>query len=359
MYLLLEQGKVGGSRLLSFLNKLGKKIAIDLGTATVIIYENNKGIILQEPSFVALDVKTNKVLAVGEEARRMLGRTPASIKVVRPLKDGVIADFEVAELMLKSFLQRVGVKNKFIKPLIMVCIPVGVTGVESRAVLDAAIQVGARKAFLIEEPVAAAIGAGLQIEKAEGSMVIDIGGGTTEIAVLSLGGIVVGESIRVGGDKFDEALVRYVRENYNLVIGEATAEEIKINIGSADPEFSAKFEVKGRDLMTGLPRHIELSAAESNKAFKELLESIGQGARRVLEKTPPELSADIVEKGIILTGGGSLLNGIDKFISQKTEVGAFVADDPLVCVAEGTGQALSELDKISNVLSTGQQSISS
>jgi rod shape-determining protein MreB len=343
--------------LLNLLNRFSKKIAIDLGTATVIIYESDKGIVLQEPSFVALDKDTNKVIAVGEEARRMLGRTPGNIEVVRPLKDGVIANFEVAELMLKSFLKKVGVKSRFIKPLIMVCIPVGVTGVESRAVLEAAVQVGARKAFLIEEPVAAAIGAGLRIEKAEGNMVIDIGGGTTEIAVLSLGGIVVGESIRVGGDKFDEALVRYVRENYNLVIGESTAEEIKINIGSANPDFSAKYEVKGRDLMTGLPRHIELSAEETHKAFKELLDNIAHAARRVLEKTPPELSADIVEKGIILTGGGSLLEGIDKFISDRTEVGAFVTDDPLVCVAEGTGQALNELDKISNVLSTGDQGI--
>jgi rod shape-determining protein MreB len=343
--------------LLNLLNKFSKKIAIDLGTATVIIYESDKGIVLQEPSFVALDRNTNKIIAVGEEARRMLGRTPGNIEVIRPLKDGVIANFEVAEMMLKSFLKKVGVKNRFIKPLIMVCIPVGVTGVESRAVLEAAVQVGARKAFLIEEPVAAAIGAGLRIEKAEGNMIIDIGGGTTEIAVLSLGGIVVGESIRVGGDKFDEALVRYVRENYNLVIGESTAEEIKINIGSADPNYSVSCEVKGRDLMTGLPRHIELTAQETNKAFKELLDNIAQGARRVLEKTPPELSADIVEKGIILTGGGSLLEGLDKFISRQTEVGAFVTDDPLVCVAEGTGQALNELDKISNVLSTGDQGI--
>jgi len=337
---------------LSFLNKFSKKIAIDLGTATVIIYESGKGIVLQEPSFVALDSKSNKVIAVGEEARRMLGRTPANIKVVRPLKDGVIADFEIAEMMLKSFLEKVGVKSRFIKPQIMVCIPVGVTGVESRAVLDAAVQVGARKAYLIEEPVAAAIGAGLQIEKAEGNMVIDIGGGTTEIAVLSLGGIVVGESIRVGGDKFDAALVRYVRENYNLVIGESTAEEIKINIGSAGPGYSATYEVKGRDLMTGLPKHIELSAEETTKA-----DNIAQAARRVLEQTPPELSADIVEKGIILTGGGSLLKGIESFISSRTEVGVFVSDDPLTCVAEGTGQALSELDKISNVLSTGNQGI--
>ncbi|ADO78078.1 rod shape-determining protein [Halanaerobium praevalens] len=343
--------------LLNLLNKLSKKIAIDLGTATVIIYESDKGIVLQEPSFVALDKDTKKIIAVGEEARRMLGRTPANIEVIRPLKDGVIANFEVAEMMLKSFLKKVGVKSRFIKPLIMVCIPVGVTGVESRAVLEAAVQVGARKAFLIEEPVAAAIGAGLQIEKPEGNMIIDIGGGTTEIAVLSLGGIVVGKSIRVGGDKFDEALVRYVREHYNLVIGEATAEEIKLSIGSADPNFSAQFEVKGRDLMTGLPRHIELTAEETYTAFKELLDNIAQAARRVLEQTPPELSADIVEKGIILTGGGSLLKGLDKFISQRTEVGAFVTDDPLVCVAEGTGQALNEIDKISNVLSTGDQSI--
>lgn len=342
---------------MNLLNKFSKKIAIDLGTATVIIYESGKGIVLQEPSFVALDTNSDKVIAVGEEARRMLGRTPENIKVVRPLKDGVIADFEVAEMMLKSFLKKVGVKSRFIKPLIMVCIPVGVTGVESRAVLEAAVQVGARKAFLIEEPIAAAIGAGLRIEKAEGNMVIDVGGGTTEIAVISLGGIVVGESIRVGGDKFDEALVRYVRENYNLVIGEATAEEIKLEIGSASPDYSASFEVKGRDLMTGLPKHIELTSEETYKAFKELLDNIAQAARRVLEQTPPELSADIVEKGIILTGGGSLLEGLDKFISQETEVGAFVTDDPLVCVAEGTGQALSELDKISNVLSTGDKGI--
>ena len=342
---------------MNLLNKFSKKIAIDLGTATVIIYESGKGIVLQEPSFVALDTNTDEVIAVGEEARRMLGRTPENIEVIRPLKDGVIADFEVAEMMLKSFLKKVGVKSRFIKPLIMVCIPVGVTGVESRAVLEAAVQVGARKAFLIEEPIAAAIGAGLRIEKAEGNMVIDVGGGTTEIAVISLGGIVVGESIRVGGDKFDEALVRYVRENYNLVIGEATAEEIKLEIGSANPDFSASFEVKGRDLMTGLPKHIELTAEETYKAFKELLDNIAQAARRVLEQTPPELSADIVEKGIILTGGGSLLEGLDKFISQETEVGAFVTDDPLVCVAEGTGQALGELDKISNVLSTGDKGI--
>ncbi len=341
------------------LNKFSKKIAIDLGTATVIIYERNKGIVLQEPSFVALDSNTNKVIAVGEEARRMLGRTPENIKVIRPLKDGVIANFEIAELMLKSFLKKVGVKSRFIKPLIMVCIPVGVTGVESRAVLEAAVQVGARKAFLIEEPVAAAIGAGLQIEKAEGNMVIDIGGGTTEIAVLSLGGIVAGESIRIGGDKFDEALVRYVREHYNLVIGESTAEEIKLNIGCANQNSNAVHEVKGRDLMTGLPRHIEITAQETNTAFKELLDNIAQAARRVLERTPPELSSDIIEKGIILTGGGSLLEGIEKFISEETEVGAYVTDAPLTCVAEGTGHALTEIDKISNVLSTGDQSYSS
>ncbi|MCC3144897.1 rod shape-determining protein [Halanaerobium sp. Z-7514] len=341
------------------LNKFSKKIAIDLGTATVIIYEENKGIVLQEPSFVAINTKSDSVIAVGEEARRMLGRTPDHIKVVRPLKDGVIANFEVAELMLKSFLKKVGVKSRFIKPLIMVCIPVGVTGVESRAVLEAALQVGARQAFLIEEPIAAAIGSGLQIEKAEGNMIIDIGGGTTEIAVLSLGGIVTGESIRVGGDKFNEALVRFVREHYNLVIGESTAEEIKINIGTADPELEKSYEVKGRDLMTGLPRHIEITSAETQKAFRELLDNIAHAARRVLEKTPPELSGDIVEKGIILTGGGALLKGIDKFISANTEVGAFVTDDPLICVAEGTGHALSELDKISNVLSTGDKGSSS
>lgn len=340
---------------MNIFNKFSKKIAIDLGTAAVIIYESGKGIVLQEPSFVALDLSSNKVIAVGEEARKMLGRTPSNIKVIRPLKDGVIANFEVAEMMLKSFLKKVGVKNRIIKPQIMVCIPVGVTDVESRAVLEAAVQVGARKAHLIEEPIAAAIGAGLGIEKAEGNMIIDIGGGTTEIAVISLGGIVVGESLRIGGNKFDEALIRFVRENYNLVIGEPTAEEIKIKIGSADPNETAAIEVKGRDLMTGLPRHVEFSAKETNIAFKELLDSIAHSARRVLEQTPPELSADIVEKGIILTGGGSMLTGIEEFLSQQTKVEVFVSDDPLTCVAEGTGQALNELDNISNILSTGDK----
>lgn len=344
---------------MKFLNKFSKKIAIDLGTATVIIYEHGKGILLQESSYVALDTNDRTVIAVGDEARKMLGRTPGNIEVVRPLKDGVIANFEVAELMLKSFLKKIGVKNKFIKPLIMVCIPVGVTGVESRAVLEAAVQVGARKAFLIEEPVAAAIGAGLEIEKAEGNMVIDIGGGTTEIAVLSLGGIVAGESIRVGGDKFDEAIVRYVREHYNLIIGESTAEEIKINIGCALPDFDGIYEVKGRDLMTGLPRHVEISSDEIYQALKELLENISHAARRVLEKTPPELSADIVERGIILTGGGSLLKGLDRYISAVTEVSVFVTDEPLICVAEGTGQALSEIDRLADVLGTADHSISS
>jgi len=339
--------------------KFGKKIAIDLGTANVIIYISGKGIVLDEPAFVALDKRARKVIAVGKEARRMLGRTPADIQIIRPLKDGVIADFEVAEMMLKSFLKRLALNKKIFKPMIMVCIPVGVTGVERRAVLEAAIQVGARKAFLIEEPIAAAIGAGLSIEKPEGNMVIDIGGGTTEIAVLSLGGIVVGESIRVGGDRFDAALVRYIRENYNMIIGESTAEKIKVNIGTALPGFDDTIEIKGRDLMSGLPRNIEIKADETVFAFRELLDGIAQATKRVLEQTPPELSADIMDRGIILTGGGALLKGMAKFISSETEVPVFVSDSPLTCVAEGTGQALIEIDRLADVLDTGSSTFSS
>ncbi|ACL70522.1 rod shape-determining protein [Halothermothrix orenii] len=328
-----------------------KKIGIDLGTANILVYVKGKGMVLQEPSVVALEKGTNKVMAVGEEAWRMLGRTPGNIVAIRPLKDGVIADFEVTEIMLKHFITKVMKRKRlFRRPIVMICVPAGITGVEKRAVLEASMQVGARRTLLIEEPIAAAIGAGLPIYEPRGSMVIDIGGGTTEIAVLSLGGLVVSESLRVGGDRFDEALIRYIKDKYNLIIGEKTAEEIKINIGSAYVEEDQEFEVRGRDVMTGLPRNITMTSEQTVEAFEEPLHAILDAVRRVLEKTPPELSSDIMDRGIILTGGGALLHGFDKLLSQKTEVPVFLADDPLTCVARGTGYALEEADRLSSSL---------
>ncbi len=330
---------------------LSKKIGIDLGTANILIYEKGKGIVIQEPSVVAIDKNNDKVLAVGKEARRMLGRTPGNIVATRPLKDGVIADFEVTELMLKHFISKV-VKQRFLfKPTIMICIPEGITGVEKRAVMDAASQVGSRNTYLIEEPLAAAIGSGLKVEEPDGSMVIDIGGGTTEIAVISMGGIVVSESLRIGGDKFDEALVRYIRNKYNMVIGEKTAEEVKMEIGSAwiDGE-SREYEMRGRNLMTGMPKNLTISSMETVEAFKENITTIIESVRHVLEQTPPELSSDIMDKGVVLTGGGSLLHGLDTLISKETQIPVFSAESPLSCVAEGTGIALEELENLKDIL---------
>lgn len=331
---------------------LSKRIGIDLGTANVIVFEEGKGIILQEPSVVAIDTNTNKPVAVGTEARRMLGRTPGNIVAIRPLKEGVIADFEVTEIMLKHFISQAIRRRHLFKPSVMVCVPVGITGVERRAVLESAMQIGASHAALIEEPLAAAIGAGLPIADPSGSMIIDIGGGTTEIAVISLGGIVVSKSLRIGGDRFDSALIRYIRDKYNLIIGEKTAEEIKVNIGAAYVEEDREYEVRGRSVISGLPKNLVITSRETVEAFSEPINAILDAVRSVLEQTPPELSADIMDRGIIMTGGGSLLTGMTTLLSKETDIPVFLADDPLTCVARGTGHALEEMDKLGDSLIT-------
>lgn len=320
-------------------------IGIDLGTATVLIYVKGKGIVLREPSVVAMERDTKKVLAIGTEARRMLGRTPGNIIATRPLREGVIADYDVTAAMLKNFIRRVCGPRFFSRPRVMVCIPAGVTTVEKRAVIEAALEAGARQAMLIEEPLAAALGAGLDITKPTGHMVVDIGGGTTDIAVLSLGGVVRSESLRIGGDKFDEALVRYVKMKHNLLIGERTGEEIKISIGSAGCDSRNEImEVRGRDLMTGLPKNIKLNSAETREALADQVTSICDTIQTVLEATPPELSADIIEKGMVMTGGGAMLHGLDRVITSKTGVPCSLAEDPVSCVALGTGIALENFE---------------
>lgn len=326
-----------------------KDIAIDLGTANTLVYVKGKGIVMREPSVVAVDVKTNRVKAVGEEAKQMLGRTPGSIIAVRPLKDGVIADFDKTSDMLKYFIKN-AVKNSMLtKTRVIVCIPSGVTEVEKRAVYDTAYQAGAKDVNLIEEPMAAAIGAGLPVGEATGSMVVDIGGGTSEVAVISLGDIVTAKSVRVGGDEFDMAIINYVKKKYNLLIGERTAEDIKIEIGSAYPYENEGFvQVKGRNLIDGLPKFIEISAEEVREALKDPLIEIVDAIRSTLERTPPELSADIIDRGIMLTGGGALLRGLDKLVSQQTGMPVHVAERPLDCVVDGCGMSLdfvSELKK--------------
>ncbi|WP_417203936.1 rod shape-determining protein [Acetoanaerobium sticklandii] len=322
-------------------------IGIDLGTASVLVYVKGKGIVLQEPSVVAIDTSTNKVLAVGEEAQRMLGRTPGNIVAIRPLKDGVISDYDVTEKMLKHFIEKVtgGVGLfRFFKPQIIVCVPSGVTEVEKRAVIDATMEAGARDVFLIEEPIAAAIGAGIEISQPNGSMVVDIGGGTSDVAVISLGGIVVSTSIKIAGDKFDEAIVKYMRKKHSILIGERTAEEIKINIGSAFPrDAEVTMDVRGRNLVSGLPETIKVSSEETLEALRESVAQIADAVHYVLEKTPPELSADISDKGILMTGGGSLLWGLDKLIAKRTGISVYIADDAISCVAKGTGEALNSI----------------
>jgi len=325
----------------------GTDIAIDLGTATVLVYVRGKGIVLKEPSVVAIDKRSNKVLAVGEEARRMMGRTPGDITVVRPLRQGVIHDYEVTEKMLRYFLGKVCGKSMFFKPRVMVCVPSGVTEVEKKAVIDATQQAGARKTYTIEEPLAAAIGAGLDITKPSGSLVVDIGGGTTDIAVISLGGIVISTSIKVAGDNFDDAIVRYVKKKYQVLIGERTAEEIKINVGAAyKREPVAEIEIRGRSLLTGLPKNVTVNSDEMVDALAEPVFQIGEAIHGVLEKTPPELAADISDKGIILTGGGSLLYGLDKYLQDRLRVPVNIADDPVSCVVLGTGKALDNLETL-------------
>ncbi|HNT02626.1 MAG TPA: rod shape-determining protein [Bacillota bacterium] len=325
----------------------GQDIGIDMGTASVLVYIKGKGIVLREPSVVAIDRNTNKILAVGEEARLMLGRTPGNIVAIRPLREGVISDYDITEKMLRYFIDKAIGRRRIIKPRMVVCVPSGVTEVEKRAVIDAANNAGARTTRLIEEPIASAIGAGLDISKASGNMVLDIGGGTTDIAVISLGGIVVSTSIKIAGDKFDEAIVRYMRKKHNIMIGERTAEELKINAGTAFPrEEQLKVEVRGRNLISGLPKTIEVTSDEMLEALSEPVSAIADAVHSVLERTPPELSADISDRGIVMAGGGSLLNGLDKLISKRTGIPVYVAEDAISCVAIGTGQALEHIDML-------------
>jgi len=325
-------------------------IGIDLGTASVLVFKKGEGIVLHEPSVVAIDKNTNKVIAVGEEAREMLGRTPGYITAIRPLREGVIADYDTTEKMLNYFVKRVLGNKLFLKPRVIVCIPTGATDVEERAVRQATLAAGAKQAYIIEEPLAAALGAGINIAGATGNMVVDIGGGTSDIAVLALGGIVCNTSLRVGGDKFDEALIRFVRREYSLMIGERTAEEIKINIGTAwvTPENRDRYmEVRGRDLVSGLPKTINISSQESWIALEEPVYSVIDAVKKVLEITPPELAADIVDNGIMMTGGGSLLDGFATLLSVETNLPVHVAEDAISCVAMGTGKALNEIQILS------------
>jgi len=324
----------------------GQDIGIDLGTATVIAYVKGKGIVLREPSVVAVDNNTGNVLAVGKEARRMLGRTPGNIVATRPLREGVISNYTVTEKMLKYFISKIGGKGLF-APRIMICIPSQVTEVEKRAVIDAATQAGARRVYLIEEPIAAAIGAGLDISKPYGNMVVDIGGGTTDIAVISLGGAVVHTSLKVAGDKFDEAIVRYIKKKHNIMIGERTAEDLKMNIGCVYPKIQdMEMDIRGRDLMTGLPKTVTIYSSEMLEALIEPATMIVDAVHSVLEKTPPELAADISDKGIYMTGGGCLVDGLDKLLQERTGINVMIAQDAVSCVALGTGKALDNLDSL-------------
>ena len=328
-------------------------LAIDLGTANTCVYVKGQGIVLREPSVVAVkkDSRGNdQVLAVGSEAKRMLGRAPGNIRAIRPMKDGVIADFEVTEAMLRYFITKVHNQRRLVRPRIMICVPTGITQVEKRAVKESALSAGAREVYLIEEPMAAAIGANLPIQEPTANMVVDIGGGTTEVAVISLSGIVYSRSVRVGGDKMDEAILRHVKRKYNMLIGEATAEEIKIQIASAYPmEEEQHIEVKGRDLVTGIPQTIVITSEEVRKAIAEQVDAIVQAVRQALEQTPPELAADIVERGIVLTGGGALLKGLDQLLREDTSLPIFSVDDPLATVVMGTGIALDNMRTLRDV----------
>lgn len=328
----------------SFSLRLYKDIGIDLGTANTLVFMKGKGIILKEPSVVAIHAQTGNLLSVGSEAKEMIGKTPNNIVAIRPLKDGVIADFNITRIMLKYFINKALNGGGMVKPRVLVGIPLGITQVEKRAVLEAAQQAGAKEAYLIEEPVAAAIGAGLPVEEPKGSMVIDIGGGTTEVALISLGGVVVGKSLRVGGDEMNQAIVRHMRKAYNLEIGDRTAEQAKITTGYAtNPPEQESFLIRGRNLATGLPNAIEVSAREISEALSEPVNAILEAARSTLEKTPPELAADIMEAGMTLTGGGALLKNLSLFLAKTIDMPVHVADDPLTCVVRGTGRALEEI----------------
>lgn len=330
----------------------GKDLGIDLGTANTLVHVKTRGVVMREPSVVAIESDTGKVLAVGDEAKQMIGRTPGNIVAIRPMKDGVIADFDITQAMLRYFINRaLGQRTPFIRPRVIISVPTGCTTVEERAVREAAIAGGAKEAYLIEEPMAAAIGAGLPVHEPTGNLIVDIGGGTTEVAVISLGGIVTSKSIRVAGDNMDEAIIAHLRKNYNLLIGERTAEDMKMSIGSALWEGGEEFyEVRGRDLLSGLPKTIRVSSNEVLSALKETVEQIIDGIKVCLEKTPPELASDIMDRGIVMAGGGSLLRGLDKLISLHTNMPVYVCDDPLLAVVRGTGIVLENIEVLKRVL---------
>lgn len=333
-------------------------MGIDLGTANTLVHVKGKGVVMTEPSVVAIQNDTGKVLAVGEEAKQMIGRTPGNIVAIRPMKDGVIADFDVTQSMLKYFIAKaLGQRTPFMRPRVVISIPTGCTTVEERAVREAALQGGAKEAYLIEEPMAAAIGAGLPVHEPTGNLIVDIGGGTTEVAVISLGGVVTAKSVRVAGDNMDEAIIQHLKKNYSLLIGERSAEDIKTSIGSALWEGPEDFfEVRGRDLVSGLPKTIEVSALEIKEALAETVEAIIDGIKVCLERTPPELASDIMDRGIVLAGGGALLKGIDKLISNETNMPVYVCEEPLLAVARGTGKVLENIDVLKRVLISPKKS---
>ena len=330
---------------------VGRDMAVDLGTANTLVYVRGRGIVLNEPSVVAININTGGILAVGSEAKRMIGRTPGNIIAIRPLKDGVIADFDTTERMLRYFIQKVHKRRHLAKPRLIICVPSGITGVEQRAVKDAGYAAGARKVFIIEEPMAAAIGANLPVHEPTGNMVVDIGGGTSEVAVISLGGIVTSLSIRVGGDELDNSIIAFVKKEYSLMLGERTAEEIKMAIGSAFPlPDEPQAEIRGRDLVSGLPRTIVVTAEEIRRAMDEPVHAIIDSVKATLDRTPPELSGDIMDRGIVLTGGGALLRGLDERLRHETGMPIIIADHPLECVALGSGKCVEELDALQQVL---------
>ncbi len=333
---------------------ISRDMGVDLGTANTLVYVKGRGIVLQEPSVVALQRETRQVLAVGDEAKLMIGRTPGNIIAIRPMKDGVIADFEVTQTMLKHFIAKAHARRTLVRPRVVVAVPTGITEVEKRAVIDATLQAGAREAYLIEEPMAAAIGAGLPVHEPTGNLIVDIGGGTSEVAVISLGGIVTSRSIRVAGDEMDEAIVNYVKRTYNLAIGERTAEQIKIQIGSAYPvdDKDGGMDVRGRDLVSGLPKTLRVTADEIQRALSEPVAAIVEAIRVCLERTPPELAADIMDRGVVMTGGGSLLRGLDRLVSQETGMPVVLTEEPLLCVVRGTGKVLEEIDSLRRILVT-------
>lgn len=324
-----------------------KDIGIDLGTANVLIHVKGKGVVLDEPSVVTIESDTKRVLAVGEDARRMIGRTPGNIMAIRPLRDGVIADFEITEAMLKYFIDRVGARSWYSRPRILICAPTNITSVEQKAIREAAERSGAKDVFLEEEPKAAAIGAGMDIYQPSGNMVVDIGGGTTDVAVLSMGDVVTASSIKMAGDKFDEAITKYIKNKYKLLIGERTAEDLKVAIGTVRPGGrQAEMDIRGRDMVSGLPLTVTVTSAEVQEALWDPMSSIVLAAKLVLERTPPELSADIIDRGVILTGGGALLHGVDELLTEQLRVPVLVAEDPMHCVVKGTGIMLDNLDKV-------------